>query len=250
MLPVRRARAGARRGGGAHRRRGQRAPAADSARGRARSPSLCSPGPSPRSGVRPRAARAGGRDGRAGDRVLAARGGRRARGDAPARLLRAPVPAAPAPLALLGGIGQALFLFMGFELVTNQVELVRAPGAIASALVRSVRLLTVFYALVALGFSTLAAPDTGGAPGSGRRLADAAARPGRCRREPARRGRDRDPLLARVVHVLQRRAADALPPRLLRSPRRGCCRAVSPAWTRAAWFRPTRSPPCSPRSSR
>jgi len=76
------------------------------------------------------------------------------------------VPAAPAPLALLGGIGQALFLFMGFELVTNHVELVRAPGAIASALVRSVRLLTVFYVLVALGFSTLVAPDTGVAPGS------------------------------------------------------------------------------------
>jgi amino acid transporter len=76
------------------------------------------------------------------------------------------VPAAPAPLALLGGIGQALFLFMGFELVTNQVELVRAPGAIASALVRSVRLLTVFYVLVALGFSTLAAPQAGAAPGS------------------------------------------------------------------------------------
>ena len=65
------------------------------------------------------------------------------------------LPAAPSPLALLGGIGQALFLFMGFELVTNQVELVRAPGAIGSALSRSVRLLTVFYALMALAFSTI-----------------------------------------------------------------------------------------------
>jgi APA family basic amino acid/polyamine antiporter len=65
------------------------------------------------------------------------------------------LPAAPSPLALLGGIGQALFLFMGFELVTNQVELVRAPGAIGSALSRSVQLLTVFYVLMALGFSTI-----------------------------------------------------------------------------------------------
>jgi amino acid transporter len=65
------------------------------------------------------------------------------------------LPAAPSPLALLSGIGQALFLFMGFELVTNQVELVRAPGAIGSALSRSVRLLTVFYALMALAFSTI-----------------------------------------------------------------------------------------------
>jgi len=68
------------------------------------------------------------------------------------------LPAAPSPAALLGGIGEALFLFMGFELVTNQVELVRAPGAIGSALSRSVRLLTVFYALLALGFSTIALP--------------------------------------------------------------------------------------------
>jgi amino acid transporter len=66
------------------------------------------------------------------------------------------LPAAPSAMALLGGIGQALFLFMGFELVTNQVELVRAPGPIATALSRSVRLLTVFYALAALGFTTLA----------------------------------------------------------------------------------------------
>ena len=68
---------------------------------------------------------------------------------------------------------------MGFELVTNQVELVRAPGAIASALSRSVRLLTVFYALAALGFSTLAPPSPGAGLGRRRRLADAAARPGR-----------------------------------------------------------------------
>ena len=68
------------------------------------------------------------------------------------------LPAPPSAMALLGGIGQALFLFMGFELVTNQVELVRAPGPIATALSRSVQVLTVFYALAALGFSTLASP--------------------------------------------------------------------------------------------
>jgi len=62
------------------------------------------------------------------------------------------LPAPPSLMAMLGGVGQALFLFMGFELVTNQVELVRAPGPIASALSRSVRL---------LGFSTLA-PEAGG----------------------------------------------------------------------------------------
>jgi amino acid transporter len=63
------------------------------------------------------------------------------------------LPARPPTLALVGGVGQALFLFMGFELVTNQAELTRAPGAISSALSRSVRLLTFFYALAALGFS-------------------------------------------------------------------------------------------------
>jgi amino acid transporter len=61
---------------------------------------------------------------------------------------------------MLGGIGQALFLFKGFELVTNQVELVRTPGAIGSALSRSVRLLTVFYALMALAFSTIVLPPS------------------------------------------------------------------------------------------
>ena len=74
------------------------------------------------------------------------------------------LPPAPSATALLGGIGQALFLFMGFELVTNQVELVRAPGAIGAALSRSVQLLTVFYALVALGFSTISHGDPGWVP--------------------------------------------------------------------------------------
>jgi len=71
------------------------------------------------------------------------------------------LPAPPSALALLGGIGQALFLFMGFELVTNQAELVRVPGAISSALSRSVRLLAFFYALAALGFTTRAHGSAG-----------------------------------------------------------------------------------------
>jgi amino acid transporter len=69
-----------------------------------------------------------------------------------ARLL----PPAPAALVFIGGVGQALFLFMGFELVTTQIEVVRAPNAIASALVTSVWVLALFYGLLALGVSALA----------------------------------------------------------------------------------------------
>jgi amino acid transporter len=43
------------------------------------------------------------------------------------------LPSAPDVGAFVAGVGQALFLFMGFELVTTQVELVRTPSAIASA---------------------------------------------------------------------------------------------------------------------
>jgi len=68
-----------------------------------------------------------------------------------ARLL----PAAPPLLAFVGGVGQALFLFMGFELVTTQAELVRAPGAIATALRRSVVVLALFYGVAALGLTAL-----------------------------------------------------------------------------------------------
>jgi amino acid transporter len=69
-----------------------------------------------------------------------------------ARLL----PAAPSVGAFAGGVGQALFLFMGFELVTTQTELVRAPGAIATALRRSVLVLAAFYGVAALGMTALA----------------------------------------------------------------------------------------------
>jgi amino acid transporter len=67
-----------------------------------------------------------------------------------ARLL----PAAPSLLAFAGGVGQALFLFMGFELVTTQTELARPP-AIATALRRSVVVLALFYAVAALGMTAL-----------------------------------------------------------------------------------------------
>jgi amino acid transporter len=66
------------------------------------------------------------------------------------------VPAAPSLLAFASGVGQALFLFIGFELVTTQAELVRAPGAIAQALRRSVAVLALFYGLAALAVTTVA----------------------------------------------------------------------------------------------
>ena len=76
-----------------------------------------------------------------------------------ARLL----PAAPAPLAFVGAVGQAIFLFMGFELVTTQIELVRSPAAIGSALRRSVWVLALFYAVAALGLAAAAPATTPGA---------------------------------------------------------------------------------------
>jgi amino acid transporter len=74
------------------------------------------------------------------------------------------LPAAPSLAAFAGGVGQALFLFMGFELVTTQTELVRAPAAIAAALRRSVLVLAAFYAVAALGMTALAPPSATVAP--------------------------------------------------------------------------------------
>ena len=74
------------------------------------------------------------------------------------------LPAAPSLLAFAGGVGQALFLFMGFELVTTQAELVRAPGAIATALRRSVLVLAGFYGVAALGMAALPATQGDVAP--------------------------------------------------------------------------------------
>jgi amino acid transporter len=56
-------------------------------------------------------------------------------------------------LAFLAGVGQAFFLFMGFELVTSHVEVAGSPRPIAVALRRCATILTLFYALVAAGFS-------------------------------------------------------------------------------------------------
>jgi amino acid transporter len=73
-----------------------------------------------------------------------------AQGQLMARLVR-PVPSAA---ALLAAIGQALFLFMGFELVTFQAG-GGEPQRVHRVLTQSVLLLTGFYALVSLGISCL-----------------------------------------------------------------------------------------------
>jgi APA family basic amino acid/polyamine antiporter len=70
-----------------------------------------------------------------------------------ARLL----PAAPTPLRFCAGIGQALFLFMGFELISFQPH-AAAGGRLGPTLQRSVLLLAAFYTLVALGFCCLREP--------------------------------------------------------------------------------------------
>ena len=59
----------------------------------------------------------------------------------------------PSLLRLLAAIGQATFLFMGFELTTSFAGL--TPGKVRSALPASVALLAVFYGTLALGFAGL-----------------------------------------------------------------------------------------------
>jgi amino acid transporter len=61
--------------------------------------------------------------------------------------------APPSPTAFLAGVGQAFFLFMGFELVTSHVEVAGSAHRIGVALRRSVLILTLFYGLVAAGFA-------------------------------------------------------------------------------------------------
>ncbi|MFO0578011.1 MAG: amino acid permease [Polyangia bacterium] len=73
-----------------------------------------------------------------------------AQGQLAARLVR-PVPSVA---ALLAAIGQALFLFMGFELVTFQAG-GGEPQRVRRVLTLSVGLLTGFYALMSLGISCL-----------------------------------------------------------------------------------------------
>ena len=67
------------------------------------------------------------------------------------------VTTAPTPLRFFAGVGQALFLFMGFELITFQPASVGAPQ-LARTLRRSVVVLALFYAVVALGFCCLREP--------------------------------------------------------------------------------------------
>jgi amino acid transporter len=80
------------------------------------------------------------------------------RGGLADQLLTAP----PALLPFVAAIGQSLFFFMGFELLTSHAEL--APKErVARSLLASVGVLIVFYVGVSLGLATLP-PD---APGMG-----------------------------------------------------------------------------------
>lgn len=72
-------------------------------------------------------------------------------------------PGIPSFGAFFNAVGQALFLFLGFELITSHVEVAR-PGAVRKALPISVLVLLVFYATVSLGFSA-AALRFSGSPG-------------------------------------------------------------------------------------
>jgi amino acid transporter len=73
-------------------------------------------------------------------------------------LVRAPAgaltaAAAPSPAAFMAGVGQAFFLFMGFELLTSHVEVAGSPRPIGRALRHTVWILIFFYALLAAGFA-------------------------------------------------------------------------------------------------
>jgi len=62
-------------------------------------------------------------------------------------------PPAPGAAHFFAGVGQAFFLFMGFELVTSHAEVAKSPGSVRRALGISVGVLAAFYSLVSLGFS-------------------------------------------------------------------------------------------------
>jgi len=73
-------------------------------------------------------------------------------------LVRAPGGAltdAPAPsaAAFLAAVGQAFFLFMGFELLTSHVEVAGSSRPIGRALRHTVWILIFFYGLLAAGFA-------------------------------------------------------------------------------------------------
>jgi len=81
------------------------------------------------------------------------------RGELTERLLPPPPDAA----RFAAGVGQALFLFMGFELITSQAEIAAGPACVRWALGGSVVVLAGFYATVSLGFSCLdVTPDASG----------------------------------------------------------------------------------------
>ncbi len=61
---------------------------------------------------------------------------------------------APSLPSFIAAVGQALFLFMGFELVTSHAE-VATKKAVSTSLWGSVIVLTLFYGIVSLGFSCL-----------------------------------------------------------------------------------------------
>lgn len=69
-------------------------------------------------------------------------------------LLTRLLPVVPSLTDFVAGIGQALFLFMGFELLTSHVE-VADHRSVGRALSGSVWVLILFYAITALGFACL-----------------------------------------------------------------------------------------------
>ena len=69
------------------------------------------------------------------------------------------LPQTPSAVAFATAVGQALFLFLGFELLTSHVEVAK-PGAVSRALPLSVGVLFIFYAVVSLGFSMLPELET------------------------------------------------------------------------------------------
>lgn len=87
--------------------------------------------------------------------------------DALHRGLLLPRLAAPVPslLSFITAVGQALFLFMGFELVTSQDE-PAPPATLRAALRGSVLVLTGFYALLALAFAASQHADRSGLTGA------------------------------------------------------------------------------------
>ena len=70
------------------------------------------------------------------------------------QLLESLLPGHPRIDHFFTAIGQALFLFLGFELLTSHVEVAK-PGAVSRSLFLSVVVLFVFYAAVSLGLSSL-----------------------------------------------------------------------------------------------